>query len=213
MPGAALTHFPKSCLLCCLLTHARFVTAGAAVEAVSQHGLTSKTQIDVIARSFNWLVWLLAALNMLQEAEVRTLAGLFLGGAHMYAPEHKLGQNAACARRGFCCGSHHHDPKNRCHYTPLLDVSSLLLLCGTCLQVKMLLLAPESEQAGPDGPHVASAQQLLQAAHVLVKCRDLLVALKAKLASAAPVCFDAGQQVVSTLQASNADLQSQTARL
>jgi hypothetical protein len=46
------------------------VTAGAAVEAVGQRGLTSKTQIEVIARCFNWLVWLLAALNMLKEAEV-----------------------------------------------------------------------------------------------------------------------------------------------
>lgn len=40
------------------------------MEAVGQRALTSKTQIDVIARCFNWLVWLLAALNMLQEAEV-----------------------------------------------------------------------------------------------------------------------------------------------
>lgn len=48
----------------------RFVTAGAAVEAVGQRGLTSKTQIEVITRCFNWLVWLLAALNMLEEQEV-----------------------------------------------------------------------------------------------------------------------------------------------
>ena len=46
------------------------MTAGAAVEAVGQRGLTSKTQIEVITRCFNWLVWLLAALNMLEEQEV-----------------------------------------------------------------------------------------------------------------------------------------------
>jgi hypothetical protein len=51
----------------------RFVTAGAAVEAVGQRGLTSKTQIEVITRCFNWLVWLLAALNMLDEGEVSGL--------------------------------------------------------------------------------------------------------------------------------------------
>lgn len=56
----------NTCPCCCR----RFVTAGAAVEAVGQRGLTSKTQIEVIARSFNWLVWLLAALDMLKEAEV-----------------------------------------------------------------------------------------------------------------------------------------------
>lgn len=49
----------------------RFVTAGAAVEAVGQRGLTSKTQIEVIVRCFNWLVWLLAALNLLEDQEVR----------------------------------------------------------------------------------------------------------------------------------------------
>lgn len=54
-----------------LLRGCRFVTAGAAVEAVGQRGLTSKTQIEVIVRCFNWLVWLLAALNMLEETEVK----------------------------------------------------------------------------------------------------------------------------------------------
>jgi hypothetical protein len=56
------------------------VAAGAAVEAVGQRGLTSKTQSEVIARAFNWLVWLLAALNMLQEEEVRLLLGMYLLG-------------------------------------------------------------------------------------------------------------------------------------
>jgi len=51
----------------------RFVAAGAAVEAISQRGLTSKAQIEVIIRSFNWLVWLLAGLNMLKESEVKAL--------------------------------------------------------------------------------------------------------------------------------------------
>lgn len=57
----------KAASCCC---RCRFVTAGAAVEAVGQRGLASKTQIEVIARCFNWLVWLLAALSMLEESEV-----------------------------------------------------------------------------------------------------------------------------------------------
>lgn len=47
---------------------------------MGQRGLTSKTQSEVIARAFNWLVWLLAALNMLQEEEVRLLLGMYLLG-------------------------------------------------------------------------------------------------------------------------------------
>ena len=61
------------CCLLRMLLPPRFVSAGAAVEAVSQRGVTSKTQLDVITRSFNWLVWLLAALNMLEENEVRSM--------------------------------------------------------------------------------------------------------------------------------------------
>jgi len=65
--GTVVTHVVV--LLCSCA--ARFVAAGAAAEAISQRGLTSKTQIEVIIRSFNWLVWLLAGLNMLTEGEVR----------------------------------------------------------------------------------------------------------------------------------------------
>lgn len=65
--GTVVTH---AVVLSCSRA-ARFVAAGAAAEAISQRGLTSKTQIEVIIRSFNWLVWLLAGLNMLTEGEVR----------------------------------------------------------------------------------------------------------------------------------------------
>jgi hypothetical protein len=46
------------------------VAAGAAVEAVGQRGLSSKTQAEVIAHAFNLLVGLLHALNMLTPDEV-----------------------------------------------------------------------------------------------------------------------------------------------
>jgi hypothetical protein len=74
------------------------VAAGAAVEAVGQRGLTSKTQIEVIARAFNWLVWLLGALNMLQEAEVRLQLAVccVLGELRKEVP--------ACLLK-HCCGS------------------------------------------------------------------------------------------------------------
>jgi hypothetical protein len=59
------------------------------------------------------------------------------------------------------------------------------------VQVKLLLLAPFSAEGGPrgSGPREASLDDLLDAAQVLMKSRELLDALSWKLAAtAAPVC-------------------------
>lgn len=59
------------------------------------------------------------------------------------------------------------------------------------LQVKLLLLAPSSAEVGPgkSGPREASSDDLLDAAQVLIKSRELLDALGGKLAATtAPVC-------------------------
>jgi hypothetical protein len=90
--------------LCCCRCCCRFVTAGAAVEAVGQRALTSKTQIEVIARCFNWLVWLLAALNMLQEKEVRVFC--------VHAPPFPTRQLALTWRRPGFVPTHGATPQN-----------------------------------------------------------------------------------------------------
>jgi hypothetical protein len=48
----------------------RFVTAGAAAEAVGQQGIGSKAQAEVLCSAFNLLVWLLLRLGLLSADEV-----------------------------------------------------------------------------------------------------------------------------------------------
>ena len=66
-------------------------------------------------------------------------------------------------------------------------------MCGAVpalLQVQALLLAPSTREAGPKGcgPREASADDLMAAANVLVRSRELLDTLSAKLGTAdAPV--------------------------
>jgi hypothetical protein len=69
-------------------------------------------------------------------------------------------------------------------------VTLLLCLASCAAQVKLLLLAPSSAEVGPkgSGPREASLDDLLDAALVLIKSRELLDTLSGKLAaSAAPV--------------------------
>lgn len=60
-------------------------------------------------------------------------------------------------------------------------------ICAVNLQVRALLLASSSKQAGPGGtgPREASTDDVMRAADALVKSKELLGALKKKLANAA----------------------------
>jgi len=55
----------------------RFVAAGAAVE-VSNQGVTSASQIEVVCRSFNLLAWLMQQMNLITSQEVRDMFRLLL---------------------------------------------------------------------------------------------------------------------------------------